>query len=165
MNFCFANYGSALNSIILAAIFIMQIITRQIKIEDTPEVNQLAAQLGYPLSLDQTKKNIALVIASENDDAFVAVHENKIVGWIGVSKAILVEMISYCEINGLVVDENYRGKGIGKLLIEEARQWGKEKGNNKMRLRCNVIRIETHKFYHHLGFSETKKQTVFEIDI
>jgi len=143
----------------------MQIFTRQIKIEDATEVNQLSAQLGYPLSIEETEKNIAAVIASKYDDAFVAVHENQIIGWIGVSQAVLVEVMPHCEINGLVVDEKYRGKGIGKLLLEKAAQWGREKANNKLRLRCNVIRTEAHEFYQHLGFREIKQQKVFEINI
>jgi GNAT superfamily N-acetyltransferase len=143
----------------------MEIIIRQMKTEDAQSVNQLSEQLGYPLPIEETRKNISIVSSSKNDDAFVAVHQNKIVGWIGVSKAVLIEMIPYCEINGLVVDENYRGKGIGKLLIEKASQWGKEKGNDKLRLRCNVIRTQTHLFYQHLGFREIKQQKVFEINI
>jgi GNAT superfamily N-acetyltransferase len=65
----------------------------------------------------------------------------------------------------LVIDQYYRGKGIGKMLIEQAKQWAKEKGNNKLKLRCNVKRTETHLFYQHLDFMETKEQKTFELNI
>jgi GNAT superfamily N-acetyltransferase len=143
----------------------MEIFVRQMKVEDSKSVNQLSAQLGYPLSLEETRENIAHVLASENDDAYVALHNDKIVGWIGLSRAVLIEMVSYCEINGLVVDEKYRGLGVGKMLIEKAARWGKERGNDKLRLRCNVVRTKTHLFYQHLGFHEVKQQKVFEINI
>ena len=140
-------------------------VIRRIIAEDAEAVNALSRQLGYPLSKEQTLKNINEVLGSNEHDAFVAVHENKIAGWIGLAQAIMIELPPHCEINGLVVDENYRGKGVGKLLIEKARQWAKEKGNSKMSLHCNVKREEAHLFYRHLGFSEIKKQTNFEIII
>ena len=64
----------------------------------------------------------------------------------------------HCEINGLVIDEKYRGKGVGKLLIEKVKQWAKEKGNDTLSLHCNVKRTGAHLFYEHLGFKEIKQQ-------
>jgi GNAT superfamily N-acetyltransferase len=143
----------------------MDIEIRQIRPQDSTEITQLSRQLGYLLSEDQITKNIQTVLSNKDHDAFVAIHENKVVGWIGVAHTIMIEMTPYCEINGLVIDEKHRGKGIGKLLIERAKQWGKEKGNTTIRLRCNVKRKETHLFYQHLGFIETKEQKNFEINI
>lgn len=143
----------------------MKIEIRQIKPQDSTAIAELSRQLGYPLSQEQISKNIEVVLANKDHDAFVAVHEKQIVGWIGVAQTIMIEMTPYCEINGLVIDEKFRGKGIGKLLIEKAKQWAKEKGNNMIRLRCNVKRKETHKFYQHLGFIETKEQKNFETRI
>jgi len=143
----------------------MEIIVRQIIPEDSKEITMLSDQLGYSLSVEQTLQNINAVMKNKDLDAFVAVDKNKVIGWIGVRNAIQIESPPYSEINGLVVDENYRGNGIGKMLIEKAIQWSKEKGNVKLRLRCNVKRTETHLFYLHLGFRETKEQKVFEIKI
>ena len=143
----------------------MEIDIRQIKPGDSAAITDLSGQLGYPLSQDQIRRNIEAVLSSKDHDAFVAVHENKVVGWIGVAHIIMIEMTPFCEINGLVIDEKFRGKGIGKKLIERAKQWAKEKGNDKLRVRCNVKRKETHVFYQHLGFIETKEQKNFEINI
>jgi GNAT superfamily N-acetyltransferase len=143
----------------------MKISIRQISIDDATAIVGLSHQLGYPITVSETTKNISAILANKDHDAFVAVHESKPVGWIGVFYAIQLESPPWCEIRGLVVDEQYRGKGIGKMLIEKAKQWGKEKGNSKLRLRCNVKRKETHLFYQHLGFDEMKEQKVFEINI
>lgn len=143
----------------------MEINLRQITSKDISTVNKLSAQLGYPLSEEQTLNNINAVLASKDHDAFVALYENKVVGWIGVAQAIMIETLPYCEINGLVIDENFRGKGIGKLLIEKAKQWARERGNDKISLRCNVKRTEAHLFYRRLGFQEIKKQTKLEADV
>ena len=143
----------------------MEIFIRRIVIVDAGSVNALTHQLGYPLSVGQTLQNINAVMENKDHAAFVAEYDNKVVGWIGLAHSIQIEKPSYCEIRGLVVDDNYRNHGIGKMLIEKAKQWAKEKGNDKLRLRCNVIRIETHLFYQHLGFKETKEQKVFELGV
>ena len=143
----------------------MNIYARQISSDDAAVVAALSQQLGYPLSTQQILQNIYAVRRSEDRDAFVAIYDSSVVGWIGVAQAIMIESVPFCEINGLVIDEDYRGKGIGKLLVEKAKQWAKEKGNDTVRLRCNVKRIEAHEFYRHLGFKEIKQQTAFILDL
>jgi len=143
----------------------MEITVRCITVDDAKTISSLSAQLGYPLTEAQTLGNIEAILSLDHLNAFVAIHQNKVVGWMGVAQIIMIETLPYCEINGLVIDKNYRSKGIGKLLIEKAKQWAREKGNDKLRLRCNVIRTEAHLFYQHLGFIETKKQTNFELSI
>ncbi len=92
-------------------------------------------------------------------------NDNRLIGWVGVAQALQIELAPFCEIRGLVVDDQYRNRGVGKLLVEQAKKWGREKRNDKLRLRCNVKRTEAHLFYQHLGFKEAKQQKVFEIEI
>jgi GNAT superfamily N-acetyltransferase len=143
----------------------MKIIIREMTANDATAVNTLSKQLGYPLSIGQTLQNINMVLQSKDHTAFVAEYENEIVGWIGAAQAIMIEVMPHCEINGLVIDENHRGMGIGKLLINNVKQWAKEKGNDKIGLHCNVKRTEAHLFYQHLGFTELKQQKNFVIDL
>ena len=143
----------------------MEIYARQMSSEDSAAVAALSRQLGYPLSSQQVLRNINAVRRSKDHDAFVAIYNSHVVGWIGLAQTILIESLPFCEINGLVIDENHRGKGIGKLLVEKAKQWAKEKGDDTLRLRCNVKRTEAHEFYRHLGFKETKQQTTFILEL
>src|SRR5215470_2307078 len=143
----------------------MDILIRSITDQDAEAVNALSTQLGYPMSIEQTLANIKLVLGTKGHNAFVAVDENNIIGWIGVAEALQIESAPFCEIRGLIVDERYRGHGIGKLLIEKVKQWSKATGNKSLRLRTNMIRKEAHLFYQHLGFKEIKEQKVFEMKI
>jgi GNAT superfamily N-acetyltransferase len=143
----------------------MDIYARQMSSEDAAVVAALSRQLGYPLSSQQILENIHAVHSSKDHCAFVAIYDSHVVGWIGLAQAIMIESLPFCEINGLVTDENHRGKGIGRLLVEKAKEWAKEKGNDTLRLRCNVKRTEAHEFYRHLGFRETKQQTAFILDL
>jgi len=142
----------------------MKIFIRQISSDDASAVTLLSHQLGYNPSVEQTAANIRAILRSENNNGFVAVNENEVIGWIGVSQAFQIESPPLAEIRGLVVHDQYRNKGIGKMLVEKAKSWSREKGNKKLRLRCNMKRKETHLFYLHLDFKEVKEQKVFEID-
>lgn len=143
----------------------MEILIRDIAEQDAEAINALSTQLGYTMSIEQTLANIRSVLGTQGHNAFVAILENKIRGWIGVAEALQIESAPFCEIRGLIVDEKLRGGGIGKLLIEKVKQWSKETGNKTLRLRCNMIRKEAHLFYQHLGFREIKEQKVFEMKI
>ncbi len=143
----------------------MEIIVRSIIESDAEAVNALSAQLGYQMPIEQTLANIRSVLSTKGHNAFVAIHESKIIGWIGVAEALQIESAPFCEIRGLIVDEKYRGHGIGKLLIDKVKQWGKTTGNKTLRLRANMIRKEAHLFYQHVGFTVIKEQKVFEMRI
>ena len=143
----------------------MKITIREMTADDVKAVNVLSNQLGYSLTIEQTLQNINTVLQSKDHTAFVAEYEDKIVGWIGASQAIMIEVMPHCEINGLVTDQDHRGIGIGKLLIDKVKQWAREKNNNKIGLHCNVKRTEAHLFYEHLGFAEIKQQKNFVINI
>ena len=109
----------------------MKISIREMTANDAKAVNALSKQLGYPLSIEQTLQNIYAVLQSKDHTAFVAEYDSGIVGWIGASQAIMIEVMPHCEINGLVIDQDHRGMGVGKLLIDKIKQWAKEKNNNK----------------------------------
>ena len=143
----------------------MEIIIRHISEKDAEAVNQLSTQLGYAMPIEQTLANIRSVLGTKGHNAFVALHDDKIVGWIGVAEALQIESAPFSEIRGVIVDEQCRGHGIGKLLIEKVKEWSKETGNKTLRLRCNMIRKEAHLFYQHLGFKEIKEQKVFEMKL
>ena len=125
----------------------MEIFIRSINEKDAEEVNILSAQLGYAMPVAQTLANIRSVAGTKGHNAFVALHENKIIGWIGVAEALQIESSPFCEIRGLIVDERYRDQGIGKLLIEKVKQWSQASGSKTLRLRTNVIRKEAHLFF------------------
>ena len=92
----------------------MEIFIRQITKEDAVAITALTHQLGYPLSSEQISQNISSIMGNKDHNAFVAVFDNKVVGWIGLAYSIQIEMPAYCEIRGLVVDDGYRNHGIGK---------------------------------------------------
>ena len=138
---------------------------REITAQDAPEIMLLSHQLGYSISHKQTLENIEAVKKSKYHAAFVAIQAQQVIGWIGVSYNISLESPPLCEIRGLVVHEQFRGVGTGKMLIEKAKEWSRENGAGKLRVRCNVKRTESFLFYQGAGFTEVKQQKVFEIEL
>ncbi len=63
-----------------------------------------------------------------------------------------------CFIENVVTDEMHRGKGLGKMVIDEAVRIAKEKNCYKVFLESGVQRTEAHKFYEKLGFTSDKKK-------
>jgi GNAT superfamily N-acetyltransferase len=65
----------------------------------------------------------------------------------GISPFAVVEYV--------VVDEKYRGKGIGRLLMEYCIDRAKEAGCYKIMLTSDKRRTEAHEFYRSLGFEDS----------
>ena len=147
-----------------SAVSLIMITTREAVAEDAVAITELTHQLGYNISLEQTLQNIHSLQQSNDHRVFVAADE-KVIGWIAVSYNISLESSPTCEIRGLVVAEEFRNKGIGKMLIADVKRWSKGKGVTRLRLRCNTKRTDAHRFYTVAGFTEIKQQKVFEIPV
>jgi ribosomal protein S18 acetylase RimI-like enzyme len=63
------------------------------------------------------------IVAGEWGAAFVATGEDRIVGYIGIHPHE-----EYGHVLGMLVDERYRGRGIGKALLDSAIAWARERG-------------------------------------
>lgn len=127
------------------------------------EIYNLSNQLGYTNNFELLHKRLAQIISLKDHAVFVAKIDDKIVGWLHCLVCLRVESPLFIEVTGLVVDEDVRGQQIGKNLIEASKTWSQAQGVSLLRVRCNVIRTESHKFYKALGFSQRKEQKVFEI--
>ena len=121
--------------------------------------------MGYFISTENTLKSIEVLNFSKNDIAYVAVVADKVIGWIHVFYTTRLECEPFCEIAGLVVADDCRGKGIGRALIEHIKPWCKEKKSHTLIVRSSTKRDKAHRFYEHIGFKDLKQQNIFEIAI
>ncbi|PVY38569.1 GNAT family N-acetyltransferase [Pontibacter virosus] len=141
----------------------MQLTFREIILHDAEALAELSRQFGYSVTVEEMQERIAQVAAREDHGGFVAIAEEQIVGWIHGFYTFRLESEPFVEIGGLVVAEHLRGQGIGHLLIEQVKVWATGFGINKIRVRCNTTRIDTHKFYLKTGFTDSKEQKVFDL--
>ena len=129
--------------------------------DDAERIAALATQLGYPSTPGQVAARLARLKHDGEHAIFVAEQSALVVGWVHVFEKHLLESDPEAEIGGLVVDENYRGAGAGKFLMERAEEWARSRGLKSVYLRSNVIRKEAHVFYEKLGYLVVKTQTAF----
>lgn len=143
----------------------MNITTRKTMPTDAYAISLLSTQLGYSMTVEDTRMHIEMLGDSNNDMVLTATAGDMIVGWMHVTYAIRVECMPFCEIAGLVVDEGHRGKSIGRQLIQRAIEWSVTRKCNKLKVYTNVKRTATHAFYTAAGFILAKEQKIFEMEL
>jgi GNAT superfamily N-acetyltransferase len=119
----------------------------------------LAGELGYPATADEMRSRLDALPATEA--VFVAVDPN-VIAWIQIGITVALESGAFAEIRGLVVNEAHRSRGIGAVLVAAAEEWASAQGMVRMRVRSNVVRERTHRFYERLGYVVKKSQKSFE---
>jgi GNAT superfamily N-acetyltransferase len=130
--------------------------------EDFAEIARLAGQLGYPASDDVMRPRLKRILTDPRNVVFVGESaDGNLVGWIHGTLSQLLESDYRVEIAGLVVDERFRRKGIGRDLMERVEAWAVDHGVAQASVRCRTTRLEAHRFYESLGFSPAKTQVVF----
>ena len=82
-------------------------------------------------------------------------------GWLHAARVEYFESGACVVINGLVVDSASRGKGIGRLLLEQAEQWAREEGIGIVRVWSSDQRHRAHRFYEREGYAIVKTQLAF----
>jgi GNAT superfamily N-acetyltransferase len=136
---------------------------RQAEFADAEFINKLSNQLGYAGTIEETHNSLCEILNNVDNCVYVILDDENIIGWIHGFYSLRVESGSFVEIGGLIVDENYRRNGIGEILVRKVMEWAHSKKSNKIRVRCNTLRNETHLFYNRIGFAETKEQKVFDL--
>ncbi|HEV2261546.1 MAG TPA: GNAT family N-acetyltransferase [Candidatus Rubrimentiphilum sp.] len=134
---------------------------REALIADVPRLVALASQLGY----DVTPKHIEklLRLPSKKQSILVAVVPRAgVVGWVAVAEHESIISARRAEIEGLVVEDEFRGHRIGALLVKSAEEWGRRRGCTTLRLLSNVVRDRAHSFYEDLGYTLVKTQHAFQ---
>ncbi len=129
---------------------------------DAASLADLAAQLGYPASIDSVQAGLRRYAGNPDERVMVAELSGQVVGWTSVGVIDHFYTPAYVEISGFVVDSKHRSAGIGASLMGEVKKWTKAKHLGIVRLRANVIREDAHRFYGREGFLKVKEQFVFE---
>lgn len=135
---------------------------RPATVDDSEAIAGLSDQLGYPTSPERMRERLEILLPKRDQRLFAAERDGRIVGWLHAAKIEMVESDPFAEIYGLVVRDGERGQGIGPLLVRAAEEWAAAQGLPKVRVRCNVVRERTHRFYEREGFAVTKVQKIFD---
>lgn len=129
---------------------------RSAGLPDSSAIARLMTQLGYATSADEMKERLLDILLHPDYITYVAELEGEIVGIIGAGISPYYEKDgTYGRLLALEVDEKWRGRGVGALLVAEAERWLQERGVTWVIVNSGSQRSEAHRFYRRLGYRET----------
>jgi GNAT superfamily N-acetyltransferase len=135
---------------------------RPAALEDSSRLAELCGVLGYPADPQEFASRLGRVLGRAEHMVFVAeLGRGRISGWLHAAAHDYLECNQHCEIVGLVVAAEDRGKGVGRHLVTAAEAWARDRGFEQVTVRSNVMRLESHPFYERMGFSRIKTQHVY----
>ncbi len=140
-------------------ISIEQIKTYSDELLDT--LNKLMRQLSSSIS-PLTNSYLSSVLSVPSFSLFVAKDDSNTI--IGAGSLIVFEMLSGKRgtLEDLVIDENQRGKGIGKMLMNEMIKKAREEGVKYIDLTSRPSRVAANHLYQSLGF-EKRETNVYRL--
>ena len=100
-------------------------------------IDRAAKREGFQRSID-----------SDDDEVFVATPGGVVVGFISLwNRRGVVDL-------GMLVGPEWRGRGVGRRLLEEGIDWAKRRGGHKMALQVWPHNAAAIALYHQYGFLE-----------
>ena len=139
----------------------MNISIRAARLDDAVSIAQLNGQLGYALTAGDAAARLSKILSKRDHRFLIAEADGTALGWIHAALSDHLDTDTCVIIEGLVVDRNHRGEGIGKRLLAQAEEWGEASGCSLVRLRSTSTRTKAHRFYEHLGYTNIKTQYSF----
>ena len=152
-------------------------VVREAGKRDVAAITRLNAQLGYPEPTETIAMRFARIRGDRrNNRVFVAVAEADgsdggtgaaaapsapVVGWVHVFVDKLLTVGPRAEVGGIVVDEAWRSRGVGSVLLRHAEQWASARRISRMVIHTNVVRQRAHSFYEKCGYHLLKQSRVY----
>lgn len=134
---------------------------RPVTRDDAEDVCRICCEdLGYQCDKYLVGERISQLDANR-EAVFVAVADDKVVGYIHVEKYNTLYFETMANILGLAVSGKCRKMGIGKALLEHAEKWASDNDITLMRLNTGTKRSSAHEFYRHMGYTSEKNQIRF----
>lgn len=129
---------------------------------DCRAVAILCAQLGYPVTEEQVARRQELIARNGQALLLVAMGgSGKVIGWVHVFARQLLQVDRHAELGGLIVEDSWRGRGVGRRLMDEAEAWAVRQGCTALYVRSSVTRKQAHGFYLAVGYELVKSSHVF----
>jgi GNAT superfamily N-acetyltransferase len=123
-------------------------IIRGAQSEDVKALANLMTDLGYPTSSEQMRRRFEAISADPSYGTLVADKGGKVLGMVGLHFERYYESEGSCvRIMALVVGSEYRGRGVGRILVSAAEDWARRRSAKDIMLTTHKRRIDTHRFY------------------
>ncbi|MEC5397521.1 GNAT family N-acetyltransferase [Uliginosibacterium sp. H1] len=107
-----------------------------------------------PMPLERARAVLARIAQHPDYTVYLAEHEGGIVGTISMIVFPVFSRGGSSEaiVEAVVIGAAHRGKGLGRLMIEETMRMARDKGCYKLALSSNLRRLDAHRFYDGMSF-------------
>jgi GNAT superfamily N-acetyltransferase len=113
---------------------------------------------------ERARQAIAAAIADDEATVLVAEHRGEL---LGLCTAYLelnsVRFGPRCWVEDLAVSPEHRSQGVGKALLDAAKDWARERGATHLELDSADTRIDAHRFYEREDPSWTSRCFAWEL--
>lgn len=113
---------------------------------------------------NRAKERLHKLISSRVATIFVAKRNHQLVGFCTVY--LDIESVRFglrAWVEDLAVHPDFRSRGIGKLLLDSAKEWARTKRATHLTLESGVRRIDAHRFYERENPSNTSRSFNWEL--
>lgn len=135
-------------------------------LKDTSKMAKLINQLWPDMTLQEAEQEIENYIDGDETAVFTYVVQGE---YIGLALCCLrSDYVEGCEfspvgyLEGIVVDEKYRLKGIARFLCKECEEWAKTKGCKEFASDCELTNTDSLLFHLRIGFEEENRIICFK---
>jgi ribosomal protein S18 acetylase RimI-like enzyme len=127
---------------------------RSARLDDAPALAGLFTELGFPASSAEMAKRLEAMPQAES--ALVAERNGDVLGVVTVHVTpVLHRPTPVGRLTALVVTEQARGQGIGRMLVAAAEKLLARQGCRLVEVTSNQQLTGAHEFYRRLGFEAT----------
>jgi GNAT superfamily N-acetyltransferase len=130
-------------------------------IEDVSVSQALLSQLGYSLDAQEVRRRYEAVTESRDHSLMVAEQAGHVIALCHVYVRPALDKPPEPIVQALVVDQAFRGSGVGKILMAAAETWARDRGFISVALSSNVTRAAAHAFYKAIDYQCTAKSHLF----
>jgi GNAT superfamily N-acetyltransferase len=136
-----------------------QVAVRPAQETDVDRLSDLLQQLGYTVAADALAGRLRRL--GDRRIVLVAVADGELSACVSVSVDEHFVQGFEAVIEGFVVDERLRSRGVGRELLAAAEDWARERGARTLIVHSNVVRERAHGFYLANGYAKVKAQCFF----
>lgn len=104
-----------------------------------------------PYSPDSEREHIKYCSQTKNSAFFVAEYQGRVIGLVTMDGGT-VRATQHSAVLGILVDQDYRGQGVGKLLMEQAIEWARGVKLQRLELYVFATNTKAVALYEQFGF-------------
>jgi predicted N-acetyltransferase YhbS len=135
-----------------------ELTVRQATAADAARIASLIDELGYPATAADVDARLRL-IEEAGQSVLVAELDRQVIGCLSTSVMhVLHRPAPVGRISMMVVDEHYRGQGIGAAMVREAECLLAANGCQLVEVTSNNRRTEAHRFWESNGYERTSSR-------